>query len=40
MPKLIAGVLLFVLFSSVAFAQTGQVIGKIADTSKNKNLAK
>ena len=39
MPKLIAGILLFVLFSSVAFAQTGQVSGKIADTSENKNLA-
>ncbi len=46
MPKLIASILLGVLFASagallpsVALAQTAQVSGKIADTAEKKNLA-
>jgi outer membrane receptor protein involved in Fe transport len=45
MPKLIALILLIVLFStagvllpSIAFAQTAQITGKVADTAERKNL--
>ena len=38
MPKLIALILIVVLFSLAASAQTAQVSGKIADTAENKNL--
>jgi hypothetical protein len=39
MPKLIALILIVVLFPFAASAQTAQVSGKIADTAENKNLA-
>jgi hypothetical protein len=39
MPKLIAWLLSGLLLSTVAFSQSGQVTGRIADTAEKKNLA-
>src|SRR5579863_1160596 len=39
MPKLIALILIGILFASAAMAQTAQVSGKTADTAEKKNLA-